>query len=212
MRFSVNKKELAEAVSNLQRAVSTKTSIPALEGILIRTDVGSIKLCAYDLEIGMQTTILANVTEQGGIILSAKLFSEIVRKAPDEIINITVDDKNIATIQSGAASFTIIGINHEEFPELPSVGDVGCITLDGEVLKSIIRQTIFAVAETDTKPVHQGCNFVIKDGVAERRVVTVGRQVGNKVEILSGIEAGEQVAVTGMSKLDQGREVEVQNN
>lgn len=54
--------------------------------------------------------------------------------------------------------------------------------------------------------------FVIKDGVAERRVVTVGRQVGNKVEILSGIEAGEQVAVTGMSKLEQGREVEVQNN
>lgn len=167
MRFSVNKKELAEAVSNLQRAVSTKTSIPALEGILIRTDVGSIKLCAYDLEIGMQTTMLANVTEPGGIILSAKLFSEIVRKAPDEIINITVDDKNIATIQSGAASFTIIGINHEEFPELPSVGDVGCITLDGEVLKSIIRQTIFAVAETDTKPVHQGCNFVIKDGVLD---------------------------------------------
>ena len=69
MKFSVNTKELADALQNLLRAVSTKTSIPALEGILIKTDVGSIKLYAYDLEISMQTKILANIQENGSIIL-----------------------------------------------------------------------------------------------------------------------------------------------
>lgn len=164
MKFSINRKELTEAVTNIQRAVSSKTSIPALEGILIKTDVGTINLSAYDLELGMRTTILANVTEAGGIVLSAKLFSEIVRKAPDDTITISTDEKNIATIVSGASNFTIIGINAEEFPEFPQIGDIDSLAIDGETLKSIIRQTIFAVAETDTKPIHQGSLFSIDSG------------------------------------------------
>lgn len=167
MKFSVNKKELTEAVSNIQRAVSSKTSIPALEGILVKTEVGAIRLYAYDLELGMQTTILANIREEGSIVLSAKLFSDIVRKAPDETLSVSVDEKNIATIESGAASFTIIGINAQEFPEMPQVDESDKITVPGEVLKSIIRQTLFAVAESDNKPIHQGSKFDLADGVLD---------------------------------------------
>ena len=167
MKFSVNKKELTEAVSNIQRAVSSKTSIPALEGILIKAEVGSIELTAYDLELGMKTKILANVTEYGNIVLSAKLFLEIVRKSPNDTLSISVDEKNIATITSGASVFTIIGIEAQEFPELPSVEDSECIEINGELLKGIIRQTIFAVAETDVKPINQGSLFSIKDGILD---------------------------------------------
>lgn len=167
MKFSVNRKELNEAVGNIQRAVSSKSSMPALEGILIRTDVGSIQLSAYDLELGMKTKILANITEPGAVVLSAKLFSEIVRKAPDDTITVSVDEKNIATIVSGVSNFTIIGINEEEFPELPQISDADPVVIDGETLKSIIRQTLFAVAETDTKPIHQGSLFSIENGVLD---------------------------------------------
>ncbi|MDO4459679.1 MAG: DNA polymerase III subunit beta [Clostridia bacterium] len=167
MKFTVNTKEFSDAVMNLQRAVSSKTSIPALEGILIKTDVGSIELTAYDLEMGMQTKLLANVSEQGEVILPAKLFSDIVKKAPADLVSVTTDDKNIATLESGDSSFTIIGINAEEFPELPSVGNAEPITLEADILKSMIRQTIFAVAESDAKPVHQGSLFNISGGVLE---------------------------------------------
>ena len=81
MKFTIEKRLLNEAVSNLQRAVSNKTSIPALEGILIRSDVEKIILSAYDLEIGMQTELPAVISESGAIILTAKLFSEIVRRS-----------------------------------------------------------------------------------------------------------------------------------
>ena len=84
MKFTIDKRILTEAVGNLQRAVSTKTSIPALEGILIRTDVEKIILSAYDLEIGMQTELPAVISAPGAIILTARLFSEIVRKSPAE--------------------------------------------------------------------------------------------------------------------------------
>ena len=65
MKFTIDKRILTEAVGNLQRAVSTKTSIPALEGILIRTDVEKIILSAYDLEIGMQTELPAVISAPG---------------------------------------------------------------------------------------------------------------------------------------------------
>ena len=168
MKFSVNTKELAEALQNLLRAVSSKTSIPALEGILIKTDVGSIRLFAYDLEISMQTQILANIQENGNIILSAKLFSDIVRKAPADILTVSIDEKNIAVITSGDSTFNIIGINADEFPEIPSVNSgSNKLVVPGEILRSMIRQTIFAVAETDTKPIYQGSKFVIEDGVLD---------------------------------------------
>ena len=160
MKFTVEKRLLNEAVTNLQRAVSSKTSIPALEGILIRSEENRLILTAYDLEIGMQTELPAIISAPGAIILTAKLFAEIVRRSPDEDITIDVDDRNTATITSGVSCFTIIGMDSAEFPELPKITDADTIKMPQELLKSMIRQTLFAVA----KPIHQGSLFKIESG------------------------------------------------
>ena len=99
MKFTVNKSDITEAVSNIQRAVSTKTSIPALEGILIGASEEGLELCAYDLELGITTVIPAFVVEPGKAVLSAKLFSDIVRRTPAETVTVTVDEKNMATLE-----------------------------------------------------------------------------------------------------------------
>ena len=91
MKFSVSKQDMTEAVSNLQRAVSTKSSIPALEGILIKTTEGALTLSAYNLEIGMSTTIPALIGETGQIVLSARLFGDIVRRMPAETMDVSID-------------------------------------------------------------------------------------------------------------------------
>lgn len=164
MKFTVEKRLLNEAVTNLQRAVSSKTSIPALEGILIRNEENRLILTAYDLEIGMQTELPAIISAPGAIILTAKLFAEIVRRSPDEDITIDVDDRNTATITSGVSCFTIIGIDSAEFPELPKITDADTIKMPQELLKSMIRQTLFAVADSTAKPIHQGSLFKIENG------------------------------------------------
>ena len=138
MKFTVEKRLLNEAVTNLQRAVSSKTSIPALEGILIRSEENRLILTAYDLEIGMQTELPAIISAPGAIILTAKLFAEIVRRSPDEDITIDVDDRNTATITSGVSCFTIIGMDSAEFPELPKITDADTIKMPQELLKSMI--------------------------------------------------------------------------
>ena len=164
MKFTVNKTDMNEAVSNIQRTVSSKTSIPALEGILLDALEDQLSLSAYDLELGITTVIPAKVQEPGRSVLSARIFSEIVRRTPSDAIEITVDSKNMATIESGCSNFTLIGIPAEEFPELPKVADAVKIQLPSNVLKSIIRQTVFAVAESNAKPIHQGSLFHMEDG------------------------------------------------
>ncbi len=167
MQITVNRSDMTEAVSNIQRAVSSKTSVPALEGILLTAQEENLELCAYDLELGMTTVIPAKVKEPGKAVLSAKLFSDIVRKTPADTISIDVDEKNMATIESGVSRFSIIGIPAEEFPEFPKVDDGKNISLAGSVLKSMIRQTVFAVAESDAKPIHQGSLFSMDDGLLD---------------------------------------------
>ena len=167
MKFTVNKSDITEAVSNIQRAVPTKTSIPALEGILLSATETGLELCAYDLELGITTVIPAFVMEPGKAVLSAKLFSDIVRRTPAETVTVSVDEKNMATLESGYSRFSIIGIPAEEFPELPKLSDSTQISLPGALLKSMIRQTLFAIAESDAKPIHQGSLFSLENGILD---------------------------------------------
>lgn len=165
MNFTTTKKILSEAVSNILKAVSTKSTMPALEGILIKTKENQIELTAYDLEIAIKTIIPAEIFEEGEIIITAKIFLDIVRKSPAEKINFAINDKNVTTIKSGQSNFSIIGIDANEFPDLPEVKSDESIKINGELLQSMIRQTIFSVSENDSKPINQGSLFNFEDGI-----------------------------------------------
>ena len=164
MKFQCNRQKLNEAVTNVQRAVSTKSTIPALEGILIKAFNNTITLCGYDLEIGITTTIDADVRENGSAVLSAKLFADIIRRMPEDTITIETDEKLIAYISSGKVDYKIIGISDEEYPELPSVNGSDKLNINGGTLKSMISQTIYAVSDKDIKPAHKGSLFEIENG------------------------------------------------
>ena len=167
MKFTVLKDEITAAVSNLQRVVSTKSSVPALECILISANESGLEMYAYDLELGMSTVLPAQVEERGRAALPARMFSDIVRRTPDAHVTVTVDEKNIATIESGNSRFSIIAVAAEEFPEMPKVADGTAVELPGNLLKSMIRQTLYAVGQADAKPVMQGSLFQIENGVLD---------------------------------------------
>ena len=103
MKLNVLRTDLAEAVNNVSRAVSSKWTIPALEGILLKAYGAKLSISGYDLEIGITTNIDATIQEQGEIVISARLFSEIVRKLPEEVVCIETDERMITYITSGQA-------------------------------------------------------------------------------------------------------------
>lgn len=163
MKFNCERQKLAEALSNVQRAVSPRSTIAALEGIKITANDRYIELQGYNLEIGIQTRVDAKVEETGSIVLGARLFTEIIRKLPEDNVIIKTDSKLSTTVSSGGSKFTLTGIEPGEFPELPEIVNPKTIQIPATILKSMIKQTIFAVADVDTKPIHTGTLFDIKD-------------------------------------------------
>lgn len=165
MKVICNKDKLCDAVTNVSRAVSSKSTILALEGILLQAKGDSLSLTGYDLELGITTTIDAKVEGEGEIILSARLLSDMIRRMPYEVIEISSDEKLLTQIVSGAAEYTILGLDPQEFPELPTVSGEPLLEMEAGALKSMIDQTLFAVAVSDAKPVHKGSLFDIKESV-----------------------------------------------
>lgn len=192
MHILCDKIALIDAVGNVQRAVSGKSTLPALEGILLKAAGSSLYLAGYDLDMGITTTIEAHVQEPGEIVLTAKLFGEIVRKLPGEDVSIMTDDKLNTTIRSGITEFTIMGISAAEYPEIPTVSDGVGFTLPQNVLKSMIRQTLFAIAQTDARPVHTGSQFEIETD--NLRVVSVdGSRLAMRCEEIKSGESAQFV-------------------
>lgn len=101
MKISCLRSDLATAISNVSRAVSTKASIPALEGVLIKAYGNTLNISGYNLEIGITTDIEATIKEEGEIVVSAKLFLDIVRRLPEEIVFIETDERMVTYIACG---------------------------------------------------------------------------------------------------------------
>ena len=171
MKIICDQAKLTEAVTNVQRAVSTKTSIPSLEGILIKTNDEEITLCGYDLEIGITTTIPAKIIERGDIVVNAKLFSDIVRRLPNENVTIETDDKLITYIESGNANYKIVGISSYQYPELPTFDTMESMEIENGLLKNMLKQTLFAISDNLAKPIYTGSLFELEN--REFRIVSV---------------------------------------
>ncbi len=162
MNILCNKQELIEAVGNVQRAVAAKAALPALEGILLKAQGSTLYLAGFDMELGMTTTINANVREPGDIVLSAKMFGDIVRKMPGESVAILTDDKYNTIIRNDVTEFAITGMTAADYPEIPRIEDGVALTLPQQTLKGMIRQTIFAVAApNDPRPIYTGTRFEV---------------------------------------------------
>lgn len=162
MKIVCSTETLSQACQNVQRAVSTKTSIPAIEGILLKAENGRLYLTGYDLEVGINTSIKAKVEQDGSIILNARYLCDIIRRLPDEEVEIEADARQLCYIRSGETNYSLNGISAEEYPELPSVTGGAPVIIDQGILKNMIRQTIFAVADNNSNVVYTGIKFEIE--------------------------------------------------
>ena len=157
MKFSCEKALLSAAVAVTSRAVAAKSSIPAMEGILLEAG-DKLRLTGYNLETGIQATVPAEIKEKGSLVLSARLFGEIVRKMPDDVVVFT-SKGYMVNIKCGLSEFNILGTDPEEFPELPSVDQQNGISLPQSAMRSMISQTLFAVSDNESRPIHTGSLF-----------------------------------------------------
>ncbi len=163
MKIICNTSVLAEACNIVQRGVPQKSTLPATEGILLHAKNSQLTLTGYDLEVGITTTIECSTETEGSIVLNARLLCDILRRLPAQSVTINCDSHNLCKITSGEAEFSLVGIPADDYPELPTVSGGIPFAIKQGILKNMVKQTIFAVAVQDIKPVHKGIKFEVEN-------------------------------------------------
>jgi len=165
MKFSIEKEKLLIAINAVSKAVASKTTKPILECFLLEAKGSKVKLTATDLDIGIEYFLDTEVEEFGETTIDAKMFSEIVRKLPDSMINISVNEQNQLIIECEGSLFKLVTIDSGDFPVLPEINVEQSISIKQNMLKEMIRKTIFAVGIDENRPVFTGCLVELKDGI-----------------------------------------------
>lgn len=188
MKFSCEKLLLQNAVATASRAVAAKSTIPALEGVLLQAGA-QLTVSGYNMQTGIRTTLETDVTEEGSLVLPARLFGEIIRRLPDDVVTFASDNKTNVRLICGDAAYNITALSAEDYPELPEVEDEYSFRIQQQTLRSMISETAFAVSADETRPIHTGSLFEItEDGLT---VVSVdGFRLALRRETLEGIKGG----------------------
>lgn len=160
MKFSCDKELLNEMIIMASRAVAVKAANPLLDGILLEANLNGLTFTGYNMSMAIRTTTNESDTiEDGSIVLNARLFGDIVRKLPSDIVYLECDSELRTTIKCGRAVFNLVASAADDYPALPEVEQNREIKIPAGVLKSMISQTIFAVSDNEAKPIHTGCLF-----------------------------------------------------
>lgn len=201
MKFSCEKALLQSAIAVTSRAVAQKSSIPALEGLLLHAD-SCLTVSGYNMQTGIRTKVSADVTGAGDIVLNARLFGDIIRRMPDDVVTFSADDRQTVHLSCGDANFDILGLSAADYPDLPEVEDEYSVSIQQKTLRAMIEETAFAVSTNESRPVHTGALFEIgENGLT--MVAVDGFRLAIRREKLEKIEGGAFSFVAPGSALNE---------
>ena len=218
MKIICKKSDIINGVNIALRAVQSKTTMPILECIVIRANGNNIKMITNDMEIAIETVVKGEIVNEGSIAINAKLFSDIIRKIPDEA-DITIETNNyyVTTITWGKSKeISIVSKSDEEFPDLPTVEKREALVISQFSLKEILRQTVFCISDNESQKIMTGelfeingnqlrvvaldghriaiRNLELKNEYKPTKVIIPGKTLNEIMKILSG-EADRDVAI-----------------
>lgn len=203
MKLICSRDRLMEAISIVQKAVATRSTLPILDGILVEADNG-VKLTGYDLETGIEFQLEADVPEKGSVVINARMFGDIIRKLPDDIVTIETSTNMAVLIECGSTHFSIKGIRPDDYPKIPVVEDAQQLPVKQNLLKDMIRQTLFAVSTDESRPILNGCYFVCDGKTLEMVAIDGYRLAMRRREIGEGLPAMKFI-IPGKALSEVGR-------
>ena len=205
IKFSCEKALLQNAINVSSRAVAQKSSIPALEGLLLHLD-HQLTISGFNMQTGIRTKVSADVSSPGDIVLNARLFGDIIRRMPDDMITFTADDKMMVHLQCGDADFDILGLSANDYPDLPEVEDEYGFFIQQKSLRAMIEETAFAVSTNESRPVHTGALFEIADA-GLTMVAVDGFRLAVRREPMEKLEGGAFSFVCPGSALNEVKNI-----
>ncbi len=207
MRFAIQRDLLLQGVQDVMKAVTSRTTIPILTGIKIVATEEGVTLTGSDSDISIESFIpkeedgkeIVEVKQTGAIVLQAKFFSEIVKKLPTDTVEIIVENHLQTVIRSGRSEFNLNGLDAEEYPHLPQVAEENVFQIPTDLLKALVRQTVFAVSTSETRPILTGVNWKVENKELTCIATDSHRLALRKAKLQTETEESQSVVIPGKS-------------
>ncbi|TRM11060.1 DNA polymerase III subunit beta [Lentibacillus cibarius] len=224
MKFVIQRDQLISSVQDVMKAISAKAAVPILTGMKIDAKVNGITLTGSDSDISIESYIpteedgIVHVEqiEEGSIVVQARYFPDIIRKLPEKTVEIEADSSLNVTIRSGKAKFNLNGQDADEYPKLPKLQTDDSFELQSDLLKSLIKQTGFAVSTMETRPILTGVNVKVEDDTLHFTATDSHRLAARNVPVNDVSGQFSNIVVPGKSlnelyKIldDKGEKVEI---
>ncbi len=213
MKFTVSKEALLDGLQKVQHVVSSRTTLPILSNVLLVAADGRLRLTTTDLDVGITGVVSANVSRDGATTLPAKRLVNIIRELPASEVEVSVDAKNVASIQCGPSFFKIIGLSQDDFPPLPDFDGAKEFRIPQALLRDGLKKTAYAISTDETRYVLNGIFTSFRDGKLTL-VATDGRRlamVENDLEYPASQETDVIIPTKAVQELQRllGQEGEV---
>lgn len=183
MKFTCNQQTLSKALNTVSKAVTSRTTIPILKGILLKAQNDQLILSASDLDMSIEKKIDVSVKEEGALVVSAKLFSDIIRKLPSGEIEIEEQENNTIVIRCKSSEFVILGQPSDEFPCIGEISEKNKLTIEKELLKDMIKRTSFAASIDESKGIIVGVLIEIEENLLHMVALDGFRMAVNREQV-----------------------------
>ncbi len=211
MKLTLNRTELMQELQTVQRAISTKTTIPILTGVKLSLSEKGLTMTGSNADISIETFLSVEnekaqmqIEKTGAIVLQARFFSEIVRRLPESTLTLEVLDNNQVAITSGKANFTVNGLDADSYPHLPVVESQDSIEIPAHVLNKVVSETVFAVSQHESRPILTGVHFVLENQKL-LAVATDSHRLSQRVIPLESGETAFNIVIPGKSLTELSR-------
>ena len=212
MKFTIKRNAFIKKLTDVQRAISSKTAIEILTGLKITVTENSITLTGSDSDISIENEISTDdsnyellIDEPGSIVLPARFFSEIIKRLPESTFTIEVNEHFQATITSGQTEYQVNGVDADNYPHLPEIDTNEQLTIPADIMKQVINQTVIAVSTQESRPLLTGVHLTIKNGELHAVATDSHRLSQRKVKLSGAENIDYDIIVPGRSLVELSR-------
>lgn len=216
MKLIVDRSRLVIALQQVAKAVSTRTTIPILTGVKVVADERGVTLTGSDSDVAIQCTVpreeddrvLVQLHQAGSVVIPASYFLDILRKLPDDTVEMEVSERFTVALRSGPSVFHLNGLDADDYPRLPQVEEGTGFAVPSDLLRSMIRQTVFAVSTSETRPILTGVHWTLEDGHLRFVATDSHRLATRTAQVEADASARFSVVVPGKSLQELAKTLE----
>ncbi|MBM7708939.1 DNA polymerase III subunit beta [Enterococcus lemanii] len=211
MKLTMNRNLFIQELQKVQRAISSKTTMPILTGVKIELSQKGLTLTGSNADISIETFLNVEneqaqmqIEKTGAIILQARFFSEVMRRLPEDDFTLEVVENNQVAITSGKANFMVNGLDADDYPHLPVIETANQIQIPVHVLNKLISETVFSVSQHESRPILTGVHFVLKNQVL-LAVATDSHRLSQRKIPLENTDDQFDIVIPGKSLIELSR-------